>query len=109
MYACEVCGEEFETLSRLRLDHRPCPVEEEQRRHEEATRRLREEWGLEVGDWCRVIGTGQEVEVVGVDPPEGGEGGGDGEGDPDPRVTWVPAGAEDVPENRQTSPASDLV
>ena len=100
MYTCEVCGEEFETLSRLRLDHRPCPVEEEQRRQEGAVRTLREEWGLEVGDWCRVIRTGEEVEVVDVEPDDAGD---------EPTVVWVPAGEADTPENRRRSPAGELV
>jgi hypothetical protein len=101
MYACETCGEEFETLSRLRLRHDPCPVEERRRREGDAVRRLAEEWGLEVGDRCRVIATGAEVEIVDVEP-------GDGEGD-DPVVVWVPAGEADAPESRETSPARDLV
>ncbi|MEF8867350.1 MAG: hypothetical protein V5A85_02415 [Haloarculaceae archaeon] len=101
MYACETCGEEFETLSRLRLRHDPCPVAERRRRREEAVERLRTEWGLEIGDWCRRIGTGEEVEVVDVEPAEE-----DGE---DPRVVWVPASEADTPEQRRTSPAGELV
>lgn len=101
MYACDVCGEEFETLSRLRLDHRPCPVEEEERRREEAVQVLREEWSLEPGDRCRVIRTGEEVEIVDVEPAEDG-------GD-EPVIVWIPAGVEDTPEHRHTSPAGDLV
>ena len=101
MYACETCGEEFETLSRLRLDHRPCPVAEEERRQDEAVQRLRDEWSLEVGDWCRVIGTGEEVEIVDIEPGEVDE--------DEPRVVWVPAGEADTPEERHTSPAGELV
>ena len=101
MYACETCGEEFETLSRLRLHHDPCPVAEEERRYGEALERLRDEWGLEVGDWCRVIRTGEEVEVVDVEPGE--------DDDAEPRVVWIPAGETDTPEQRQTSPAGKLV
>lgn len=101
MYTCDTCGEEFPTLSRLRLDHDPCPVAERQRRGEEAVRRLREEWRLEVGDWCRVIGTGEEVEIVEVEPGEGD--------DDDPVVVWVPAGSPDAPEHRHTTPAGELV
>ena len=101
MYTCETCGEEFETLSRLRLHHEPCPVAEEERRHEEAIKRLRGEWGLEIGDWCRVIATGEEVEIVDIEPGASDE--------EEPRVVWVPAGKEDTPERRQTSPAGKLV
>lgn len=101
MYTCDTCGEEFETLSRLRLNHDPCPVAERRRKHEAAAERLRDEWGLEVGDRCRVIGTGEEVEIVDVEP-------GEGDGD-DPRVVWIPAGETDAPERRHTSPAGELV
>lgn len=101
MYACESCGEEFETLSRLRVKHRPCPVEEEQRRQEDAIQRLKAEWGLEMGDWCRVIASGEEVEIVGIEPG--------GEGDDEPQVVWVPAGKADTQEQRQRSPAGKLV
>ena len=100
MYTCDTCGEEFETLSRLRLAHRPCPVAERRRRHEAAVQRLKAEWGLEVGDLCRVIGTGKEVEIVEVEPGEEGD---------EPRVVWVPAGNADTPEHRHASPAGDLV
>lgn len=99
MYACDTCGEEFETLSRLRLDHAPCPIDEEQKRQEEARARLKDERGLEVGDRCRVIAGGREVDIVDVEPNDDGE----------PRVVWVPAGEEDDPENRETSAASELV
>lgn len=99
MAICDVCGEEFGTLSRLRLEHDPCPVEEEQRKHEEALERLKDERGLEIGDWCRVIGSGREVEIVDIE-----------RGDEEiPDVVWVPAGREDTPERRQTSPAHKLV
>ena len=64
MYACDACGEEFETLSELRIEHEPCAVAERQRRHEEALRRLDDERDLSVGDRCRVIGSGKEVEIV---------------------------------------------
>lgn len=101
MHTCETCGEEFETLSRLRIHHRPCPVAEERRRGEEAVQRLADEWGLEVGDWCRVIRSGEEVEVVDVEPGE--------DDDSDPQVVWIPAGATDTPERRRRSPAGELV
>lgn len=101
MYTCETCGEEFETLTRLRLDHRPCPVADRQRRHEEAIQRLKDEWKLEIGDWCRVLRTGEEVEIVDIEP-------GDTDDD-DPRVVWIPAGEPDTPTQRHTSPAGELV
>lgn len=100
MYACETCGVEFETLSQLRLDHDPCPVEEERRRREEAIRRLEADRGLEIGDRCRVIETAEEVEIVDVEPAEGGE---------ELKVVWVPAGEPDEPEHRRTSPATAVV
>jgi len=100
MYTCDTCGEEFETLSGLRLEHDPCPVEEKRRQQEAAVRQLREERGLEIGDLCRVLGTGEEAEIVGVEP--GDDGG-------DPTVVWIPAGAADEPENRRESPASEVV
>ena len=100
MYACDACGEEFETLSELRIEHEPCAVAEQQRRHEEALRRLDDEWDLSVGDRCRVIGSGKEVEIVDVEP--GGE-------DGDPRVVWIPAGTEDGPDRRETSAFDEIV
>lgn len=101
MYTCETCGEEFRTLSRLRLDHDPCPVVERRRKHEEAVQRLKAEWGLELGDWCRVIETGEEVEIVDIEPGEGGV--------DEPMVVWVPAGKADTPEHRHASPAGKIV
>ena len=100
MYACDACGEEFETLSELRIEHEPCAVAEEQRRHEEALRRLNDERDLAVGDRCRVIGSGKEVEIVDVEP--GGE-------DGDSRVVWVPAGTGDDPDRRETSTFDEIV
>ena len=100
MYACDACGEEFETLSELRIEHEPCAVAEEQRRREEALRRLDDERDLSVGDRCRVIGSGEEVEIVDVEP--GGE-------DGDPRVVWIPAGTEDGPDRRETSAFDEVV
>ena len=100
MYACDACGEEFETLSALRIEHEPCAVAERQRRHEEALRRLDDERDLSVGDRCRVIGSGKEVEIVDVEP--GGE-------DGDPRVVWIPAGTEDGPDRRETSAFDEIV
>ena len=100
MYACDACGEEFETLSALRIEHEPCPVAEEQRRHEAALERLAEERKLEPGDRCRVIATGEEAEIVDVDP-----GGPDG----DPEVLWVPAGAEDDPDDRRRASFDEVV
>ena len=100
MYACDACGEEFETLSELRIEHEPCAVAEEQRRREEALRQLDDERDLSVGDRCRVIGSGKEVEIVDVEP--GGE-------DGDPMVVWVPAGTEDDPDRRETSTFDEIV
>ena len=100
MYACDACGEEFETLSALRIEHEPCPVAEERRRHEAALERLAEERQLEPGDRCRVIATGEEAEIVDVDP-----GGPDG----DPEVLWVPAGAEDDPDDRRRASFDEVV
>lgn len=101
MYTCNACGEEFETLSQLRLAHEPCPVKEQQRKHDEAIQQLQDQRGLSIGDRCRVIETGEEVEIVDVEPTD----------DPEewPTVVCVPAGAEDTPEQRRTSPASDVV
>ena len=100
MYACDACGEEFETLSELRIEHEPCAVAEEQRRREEALRRLDDERDLSVGDRCRVIGSGEEIEIVDVDP-----GGPDG----DPEVLWVPAGAEDDLDDRRRASFDEVV
>ncbi|MFC6942889.1 hypothetical protein ACFQE8_23515 [Salinirubellus sp. GCM10025818] len=101
MYACEHCGEEFETLSGLRVRHEPCPVGERERRREEAIERLKEEWNLEVGDWCRVLGTGEEAEIVDVEPAE--------EDEDEPTVVWIPAGEPDTPDLRRRSPAGRVV
>ena len=100
MYACDACGEEFETLSELRIEHEPCAVAEERRRREEALRHLDDERDLSVGDRCRVIGSGKEVEIVDVEP--GGEGA-------DSRVVWIPAGAEDDTNRRETSAFDEIV
>ena len=100
MYTCDACGEEFETLSELRIEHEPCAVAEEQRRREEALRRLDDERDLSVGDRCRVIGSGKEIEIVDVEP--GGE-------DADSRVVWIPAGTEDDPDRRETSAFDEIV
>lgn len=100
MYECDTCGEAFETLSALRIEHEPCPVAERERRYEAALERLREERGLEVGDRCRVVASGEEAEVVDVEA-----GGADGE----PRVVWVPAGAEDAPDERRTGAFDEVV
>lgn len=99
MYACDACGAEFETLSELRIRH-DCPVEEEQRKRDAALDYLKEEQSLEIGDRCRVVETGKEVEIVDVEPSED---------DTEPTVVWIPAGKEDTPERRRTSPASDLI
>ena len=101
MYACDHCGEEFETLSGLRVRHEPCPVGERERRREEAVQRLEDEWNLEVGDWCRVLGTGEEAEIVDVEP-----GNGNGE---EPTVVWVPAGEPDEPERSRRTSARRVV
>lgn len=101
MYTCDGCGEEFETLSQLRLAHEPCPEKERQRKHEEAIQQLNDQRGLTIGDRCRVISTGEEVEIVDVEPSD--------ETDQGPTVVWVPAGTEDTPERRQTSLASEVV
>ena len=100
MYACDACGEEFETLSELRIEHEPCAVAEEQHRYEEALQRLNDERELSVGDRCRVIGSGKEVEIVDVEP--GGE-------DADSRVVWVPADTDDDPDRRETSAFDEVV
>lgn len=99
MYACDACGEEFETLSELRMRHE-CPVEEKRQRREAALEHLKDERGLEIGERCRVIGSGKEVDIVDIEP---------GEEDEEPTVVWVPADREDTPERRRNSPASELV
>lgn len=99
MYACDACGEEFETLSELRIEHEPCAVAEAQRRYEAAKERLAEERGLEIGDRCRLIASGEEVEIVDVDPVEDGA----------PDVVCVSPGEEDAPENRRTVSFDDIV
>lgn len=101
MYTCETCGEEFDTLSSLRLDHEPCPVDEERRRHEEAIQRLADERGLEIGDLCRVIETGLEAEIVDVEPATDEDG--------EPTVVWIPAEKDDEPEHRRTSSIREVV
>jgi len=101
MYSCEACGAEYETLSALRMDHDPCPVEAERRRHEEAVERLADERGLEIGDRCRVIESGEEAEIVDVEPAADGNG--------DPTVVWVPAGSEDDPDRRRTAGFDEVV
>lgn len=98
MYSCDVCGEEFETLTRLRLNHDPCPVEQEREEHEAAIQHVEDERGFGIGDWCRLIDGAREVEVVDIKP-----------GDEEPTVVWVEAGEEDIEENRSESPASDLI
>ncbi len=100
MYDCEVCGEAFETLSALRLEHEPCPVAERECRYEEAIERLAEERGLEIGDRCRVVASGAEVEIVDVEA---------GSAEEEPRAVWVPAGSEDEPDNRETSAFDEVV
>jgi len=100
MPSCDTCGAAFETLSELRLRHDPCPEAEEQRRYEATIEQLADERGLEIGDTCRVVAGGREVEVVDVDP---------GAADEEPSVVWVPAGSEDAPENRETSTFDEVV
>ena len=101
MYTCEACGAEYETLSALRMDHEPCPVAEEQRRHEEAVERLADERGLEIGDRCRVIESGEEAEVVDVEAAADPEA--------EPAVVWIPAGSEDAPDRRRTAGFDEVV
>ena len=101
MYTCEACGAEYETLSALRMDHEPCPVAEEQRRHEEAVERLADERGLEIGDRCRVIESGEEAEVVDVEAAADPEA--------EPAVVWIPAGSEDAPDQRRTAGFDEVV
>ena len=101
MYTCETCGADFETLSALRMDHEPCPVAEEQRRHEEAVERLADERGLEIGDRCRVIESGEEAEVVDVEAAADPEA--------EPAVVRIPAGSEDAPDRRRTAGFDEVV
>jgi hypothetical protein len=100
MHTCDACGAEFETLSEMRMRH-DCPVKEEQRKREQALDYLREEQGLELGDLCRVVSSGKEVEIVDVEPND--------DEDEEPTVVWVPAGREDTAKNRRTSPVGDLI
>lgn len=100
MHTCDTCGEGFETLSELRLSHDPCPEAETQRRYEAAIERLAEDRGLEIGDSCRLVAGGQEVDIVDVEA---------GSSDEEPQVVWVPAGSEDAPENRETSAFDEVV
>jgi hypothetical protein len=99
MHACETCGEEFETLSQLRMEHDPCPVEEAKRKREAAIQRLKEERSLEIGELCRVLKTGREALIVDVEPADDG----------DPVVVWVPVGRDDEPEHRRRSPFDAVV
>ena len=101
MYTCEACGAEYETLSALRMDHDPCPVEAEERRHEEAVERLADERGLEIGDRCRVIESGEEAEVVDVEAAADPEA--------EPAVVWIPAGSDDTPDRRRTAGFDEVV
>ena len=101
MYSCEACGAEYETLSALRMDHDPCPVEAERRRHEEAVGRLADERGLEIGDRCRVIESGEEAEVVDVEAAADPEA--------EPAVVWIPAGSEDTRDRRRTAGFDEVV
>jgi hypothetical protein len=98
MYTCDVCGEEFETLTRMRLEHDPCPVEQERREHQQAVEQVEQQHGYGVGDRARLLDEGREVEVVDVEP-----------GDDEPTVVWVDPDEEDEPENRGRSPASDVI
>lgn len=100
MYECDACGEAFETLSQLRLEHEPCPVAEARRRRETAIERLQEDRGLAIGDRCRIIQSGAEAEIVDVEA--GGE-------DEAPRVVWIPADVEDDPERRRTATFDEVV
>ena len=101
MYTCEICGAEYETLSALRMDHDPCPVEAERRRHEEAVERLADKRGLEIGDRCRVIESGEEAEIVDVEAAADPEA--------EPAVVWIPAGSEDTPDRRRTAGFDEVV
>ena len=101
MYACDACGEEFETLSALRLEHDPCPVAEDQRRYDEAVGRLAAERGFEIGDRCRVIDSGDEAEIVDVEPAADHDG--------DPKVVWIPPDDEDDPDRRRTAGFDEVV
>lgn len=98
MYSCDVCGEEYETLTRLRLDHDPCPVEEKREKRRAAIEQVADERGFGVGDRCRLIATAEEVDVVDIEP-----------GEEEPTVVWVPAGQAETEENRQRSAASDVI
>jgi hypothetical protein len=100
MHTCDACGAEFETLSEFRMRH-DCPVKEQQRKREESLDYLREERGLELGELCRVVKTGEEVEIVDVEPAEAD--------DEEPTVVWVPATRPDTPPNRRNGSVSDLV
>lgn len=100
MYECDACGAAFETLSRLRIEHDPCPVEAERRRREAAIERLSAEKDLEIGARCRVIESGEEAEIVDVEA-------GDETGEP--RVVWIPAGADDDPDQRRTASFDEVV
>jgi hypothetical protein len=77
-----------------------CPVKEKQQRREAALERLKDEQGLEIGDSCRLLKTGREVEIVDIEPSEAAE---------ELTVVWVPAGREDTDESRRRSTASELV
>lgn len=101
MPTCDTCGAAFETLSELRLRHDPCPEAEAERRYQDAKARLAEERGLEIGDTCRVIAGGEEVEVVDVEAGETDEA--------EPRVVWVPVDEPDTPENRETAAFDEVV
>ena len=98
MYSCDVCGEEFETLTRLRLNHDPCPVEQEREAHEAAIRQVEDERGFGIGDRCRLIDGAREVEVVDIEP-----------GDEEPTVVWVDPGDDDTEANRTRSPANKVI
>ncbi|MFQ3319503.1 MAG: hypothetical protein ACI8UR_001900 [Natronomonas sp.] len=100
MHTCDACGAEFETLSQLRLRHDDCPVKAERRKREAAVQRLQDERGLEIGDLCRVLSSGKEVEIVDIDP--------DAEGN-ELTVVYVPTSREDTPDNRRTVPAAELI
>ena len=101
MYTCATCGADFETLSARRMDHDPCPVAEEQRRHDEAVARLADERGLDIGDRCRVIESGEEAEIVDVEPAADDDG--------EPMVVWVPAGSDDAPDRRRMAGFDEVV
>lgn len=98
MYSCDVCGEEFETLTRLRLNHDPCPIEQERRERAEAIETVASDRGFEIGDRCRLVKTAEEIDVVDVEP-----------GEDEPTVVWVYPDKADTPENRHRTPASDVI